>query len=917
MIGIFFWTAWFLLAGTAYAHAGPLAGLIGLLTSTTIGKLVLGVALKLGMSLLQSVLMKQDEPQQSGIRTKISVGGVKSMSFLVGTYATAGHLVYANTWGAVRKTSNAGLAQVIGLSDLPVTSISNEVSMRGRMVTRNPALGEQAGSFSWFGPESYPFEEFTDGDHPGIYWLFAKYLPSGGVDADAKLRSVFGGDADRPWQADMIGRGVAHVILTAEFNRDLFRDLPEAIWQVEGLPLYDPRFDDTVGGSGPQRWGDFATYAFTDNPAVIIYNILRGIYYQGSLVFGGAIPASRLPLSNWFAAMNECDRLVDSERQFRCGFEIKPFDHAPLYVIEELLKACNGRMAEIGGVYKIRVGAPALPSYFFTDEAVVITENQSFDPHPGLEQTYNGVSATYPEPEAAWEMKDAPLRIDPDFVSADDGRELIAPVQFPAVPFAIQVQRLQSALMRDNRRFRKHRHTLPPEAWLLEPLDTVSWTSAHNGYVGKLFEISSMDDLENSNQAVSLKEADPGDWGWNPPTDELPWEVGPTGPITPEPQPIYDWTAEPDIVPDNTGAARRPAILLGWYGQVQDVQGVEFEVRLAVTGEVVYRGRTDQVSDGELLISQGLLPDTDYQVRARYIPFSNRRTLWSGWLLVRTRDVRFNVYSDVDLDGLRDAIDGATEWMGPGVRKLIDDARQLVASIADQGYSDYSDRQKIRRELTETRNGITAAFTEAIDVAVGPNSALAQRLEQLEVSLGDYATVTALDALTVRVTNNEGNISGLAQAITDLGVSVDEDIASAVTLLQGQINTVDGKTVANAAAITDLGVAVGDIAASVTITAEAGADPGGGWSRYMVKLIAEGADAFFYMDVNGTVSRTVFHSDEFVLTDGDETVNPIVFAGGIAKLNIAHIGEVSSGLITSPDGKIRFQLDEGRIVVSD
>lgn len=889
MLNLIFWTAWFFLASTSFALAGPVAALVGLLTSTTIGKLILTVALKIGLSLLQRILTDNEEPQQPGIKTSIGLGGDKSMSFIVGTYATAGHLVYANTWGKVRSTPNAGIAQVISVSDLPVSGISNEVWMRGRKINRDPGLGDRPGSLAWFGSGSYPFTEFTHGDHPGIYWLFAKYVAGGSDTPDPTLLSTFGAAGDRAWDNGMIGRGVAHVIFTAEFNRDLFRGVPEAIWQVSGLPLYDPRKDSSVGGAGIQRWGEADTYAFTDNPAVIIFNILRGIHFEGDLVFGGGIPASRLPLSSWFAAMNECDMLVDGARQFRCGYEIKPFEQSPLAVIEELLKSCNGRMAEIGGVYKIHVGAPALPSYFFTDEGIAITEDQSFDPFPGLEQTYNGVSATYPEPETAWSMKDAPLRISQDFVDADDGRELIASVEFNAVPFPIQVQRLQKALMEDNRRFRRHRHTLPPEAWLLEPLDTAAWTSARNGYVDKLFLISSMDDLENSNQAVSIQEIDPSDYAWTPATDELPYSIGPMGPIEPAPQVIYDWTADPATVPDNDGKPRRPAILLGWYGDMQDTKGVEFEVRLATTGETVYRGRTDQVLVGQLLISQGLLPAMDYEVRGRYLPYSNRRTLWSGWLAVRTPNVKFDVYLDLDFDSLNEAIGDRTEFVEYNTRETIE--RALDNATKDMGDFDqqYGQVQRLRREAAVSYANLTASYQEAVLVVANETSALAQRLEILEVK-------------------------------------IEEDIAEAVDLLTTEIEIIDGQVVALSDAITQVSTKVDDVSANGTFRVQAGASPGGGWARAVLQVSADDGVTFeqasIYLDARTSGSprsRVVLDAETLYFGDlgSGSIVNPLIYSAGVWRMNVANVGTVNSGLVQSNDGKMRIELDNNRILVAD
>src|SRR5690606_29128738 len=118
------------------------------------------------------------------------------------------------------------------------------------------------------------------------------------------------------------------------------------------------------------------------------------------------ISASRLPLASWFAAMNECDvptivadgiGEVDPiyEPQFSCGYEIKVAEHEPADVIEELLKSCNGQYSDTGGICRVHVGAPGLPVMFLTDDDWVVTDPQDFEPFKGLEQTFNGATATY------------------------------------------------------------------------------------------------------------------------------------------------------------------------------------------------------------------------------------------------------------------------------------------------------------------------------------------------------------------------------------------------------------------------------------------------------------------------------------------------------------------------------------------
>ena len=74
----------------------------------------------------------------------------------------------------------------------------------------------------------------------------------------------------------------------------------------------------------------------------------------------------------------------------------------------ELMKCCSGSMVEIGGVWKIRVGAPALPSYYIAGEDMAVSKDQEFDEFPGLGSTVNGITATYPDPQSLWESHEAP-----------------------------------------------------------------------------------------------------------------------------------------------------------------------------------------------------------------------------------------------------------------------------------------------------------------------------------------------------------------------------------------------------------------------------------------------------------------------------------------------------------------------------
>ncbi|MEJ5079807.1 phage tail protein [Ochrobactrum sp. MYb379] len=630
------------------AFADPVTAAIGAITgllkaggiAATLIKLAFGIAFQLGSSLLAKMSAKKQT--QPGIVGQVQLGGDKSLSFIVGTYATAGHLEFVNSFGKVDDVENAVLTQVITVSDLPVQSIGNRVFVNGETCNRDPSIVTSSEAAK-LGATSYPIAEYK---YSRWWFTFLKYYLGDQTTADATLVAKFAGD-ERPWLGDMIGRGVAYVIATAEFERHLMTAIPAFRFEVQGIKLYDPRKDSTVGGNGPHRWGNEATYEWTDNPIVIAYNILRGIHYEGEFIWGGTVKLWGLPLSGWMAAMNECDILVQIEngqleKQFRCGYEIRTLDQDPMDVIEELLKSCNGRISESGGIYSVRVGPPGLPVAFLSDGEFVITKEREFDAFPGLENTFNGVTGTWPSPDAAWEMKDAPQRRFPEYEAEDEGRILLADVEFNAVPFANQVQRLMMALAKSNRRFRKHIVTLPPWAAVLDPFDVIALTSQKEGYQNKHFEIMGIDDQPNVTQVASITEVDPSDYDWNANRDTLPWSVGPLTPNWPTAQIMVGWGVQPAELKDTDGISRRPSIEVFFAANMTDVRSVRVKVRLASTLEIVFDGEIpygdpDYDNPSRSVILNGIfLPDEDYAVQGVYVPYSGRQVIPSAWMPVKT-----------------------------------------------------------------------------------------------------------------------------------------------------------------------------------------------------------------------------------------------------------------------------------------
>lgn len=609
----------FIFGGITGAYTAGLAGL-GFLGM--VGKRLLAVALT---SLLQKATRRKMPAQ--GIRTEQTMQGERlAQTFVLGTYATGGaEIAPSYSHGSI----NQYLTDIIALADLPGHALE-KVFINGEEVTFD------------FGVAPDPtYGAPATGRLAGECWI--KVKDGSQTAADPSLLSLYGSYPDRPWTADMILRGVTYVILTCKFDSKLWAGRPACRFAVSGIAIYDPRLDTTVGGSGPQRWADPSTWTRSANPAVMIYNIMRGISIPLGEVWGGGVAAEDLPVANWMAAMNACDAAValaagGSEPAFRAGFEVAT-DMEPADVIEELAKACNAQLSDIGGLWKIRVGAPGLPVATFIDDDEIVTSPGEATPFPRLDSTFNGIRAVYPEPAQQWEAKDAPALYDAAWEAQDGNRRLVADVDLPAVPFALQVQRLMRSLIREERRFRRHALPLPPWLAHLEPLDAAAWTSARWGYAARVFEIGQVaEDLESFVAQVAIRERDAADFGWST-ADELPVQaVAPTL-VLPATLVLPGFTATGTSISDGI-LARRPAIRLAWTGgDLDGVRGVRWELRLAATGAVILRGTTQNAQAGEAFLVEGLVASANYEARAE--PITDAPSGWTAWTAVATPAVRF------------------------------------------------------------------------------------------------------------------------------------------------------------------------------------------------------------------------------------------------------------------------------------
>lgn len=777
-----------------------LSPLFGLLLTPSMGALSIagGLVGKLAFQLLSSVALSalsaalQPKPKAAGLRTEATLaGGAVPESFMLGMTATSGVFAAPQmSHGRAGKTPLAYATYVIELAGIPGhqllgLSLNNEVA---EILGLDPHAdyGQRIG-----------------GAYLDRAWI--KYYDGTQTVADPMLLEKYPPPYVRPWLSDMIGAGICYAILTFRYDREVFQGWPICRFVLSGAPLYDPRADSSVGGAGAQRWDSPSTWQPSNNPAVQLYNVKRGVTFPAGDVWGGGVFDADLPLAAWMSEMDVADSLVDdgdagTEPQFRTGVEVR-VDDEPFSVQEELLKGCLGAVTETGGVWSLRLGAPQLPVLFITDDDIMTNDPEAFKPFPPIDQIKNSISATYPDPASNWEPTESRILTNADWELEDGGRRLSTVVSLPVVPYPVQVQRVTASLISDHRRMRRHTMTLPARAAALEALDTIAWTSVSNNYTAKLFEVADgVRDLRTQLVGVSLREVDPDDY-------DIPAALDrPAAPgrdvDRPSPQSVAGFAVAPTTINDGTNP-RRPAIAVSWAADgADDARGVRLRIR--VDGDT---GAGDKlalysVADGGAFLVDGILPGVTYQIRARYAV--DRPTIWTEWATVTAPDVRLG---DDDLDAeLVGRIDTLRDWIDGGVtdlpgdlagltqslaaevatriaentldsvrwRTARDDMRRLAAEVLDLAAHDTESREAIRQSLTVTLNDLSASVTADLLVVIDDQSATAAQVLQLEAA--NTVLESALTQAEVARAAGDDALSALISALA-VGTAVQFDHA--------------------------------------------------------------------------------------------------------------------------------------------
>jgi hypothetical protein len=701
----------------------PLPFLVSLLINVVIGVGLSYVSSKLQKKQAEKANKKKAKTVQQedtgGSILEVQYGEGQPRLVAIGKVATAGVAVYDNSFGTANKT----LQRVYKLSDFYTTALTR-VAINNEWVT----LG------SLDSTKGYPV---SSGDYSGLIWV--KFLDGRQTTADSYLTG--NDNPDGRWTADHKGIGVSYAIVTLEYDDEKLSSIPEILFEFTGAPLYDPRLDSSVGGSGSHRWNDVTTWAYSANPILAEYcyrmGFYTGTYGSGHDRFCGmGYSQAELDYTRYEAAADICDETVEGENRYVVSMFLDATrEHGDN--IEDLMLSCAGMVVEgVSGPYPI-LGASQTPVATLTNDDLIADAPVVFAPKRPVSEIVNTVSGNYIEPSLVYAETGYTQQTLAGTVTADR-RTIDFNLNFPMVPSKRQAEQLASIYFSENR-YEATKTVLVHMKWIkLEVGDWIEWEDDEDGSASRIYQIVGMGIAELSADQprvvqLTLQERDEDIYAGIGPVAAPTQATKPGTPTYLQELASFSVSAI-NVVGD--GGYEIPAISVTWSAVTDPtVDAILLEWRptgddTRCVSKVMSRNATVAI------LQEGVVGATEYQVRNTIIPSPARVTTPSAWSTVTTNAVGIGT----DYGSLGDDVRAAIERLRRDVTRIQQIQSESALGISEAIISTSQDTL-YRRTLKAQLNNLSAAVTDERIARVEDDAALAASLTQVEAKADQGSAV--------------------------------------------------------------------------------------------------------------------------------------------------------------------------------
>lgn len=741
------------------------AGFTG--TAAVIASSVLQIGVAVGLGFVAKKLSPKQKSSKSaaqgGQRVGLQIATDIPRQVIFGQTATAGSLVYWQLSG----TSNTTLRMVIALADHECDGLA------GIWVDGKQRTIDGSGNVSSF-----------DGK-----LNIAFYSGTSSQTADAALISSSGGR----WTTNERGLNVCYVVATIDYDEKLFASIPQMEFIVRGAKLLDPRTETT---------------AYSANPAVILYNVLRGFAPGGEPLIGMNVPAAAIRSDDLTAAANACDENVSlaaggTEKRYRCGVVIDT-TQSNRDVIETILASMGGELIETGGIYRIMAGVAQSAVAALTDADLITDRQFVSSPKRPRSNLVNAVFGSYSAPNRAYAMVPLPNRTSSTDETADGGIRLSRTLDLVAVTSRTQAQRIMEVERKRARRMLTVSGTFRARRCNLEPGDWVTLTSDRRGYSSRTLEIVNVRVNQDVTLEIDFIEVDEGIDDWTTADEIADNQVADLQSAGPSLS-VVSGVALATVLIASTSGAQRPGLHITWTA-IDDPTVTSLALEYRRVGDTVALERTilDPAAASYTWLD-GVVGDTEYQARLRPITQPVRATEWSSWVQTPSTTAP-QLVDAVGIEVPNDAVD--FDQLSPQARfelGLVTDLAEIQGSVSER-------LQRVLEEIIATNEALAS-----VQYFTAENDAFIRRVERVTVT-ETQAMAETIDTVAAQFGPVQAQVDENTQVIASMdGWSARWSVSlSANGYVQGAV-TLDGTAeettfgvLANKFVVAQPGVAGGD-----------------------------------------------------------------------------------------------------------
>lgn len=854
------------------------------LSATATAVLEIGVAVGLGFAarkLAKKSSSSSSSSASTGSTLQLTIDTSATRQVIFGRSATAGSLVYWQTTGA----DNAVLQMVIALADHECQGLVT-LWVDGKERAWNSSTG------------------VVDGYNGNLKVRF--YSGTATQTVDTAVRDASGGR----WTDNERGANVCYAVVEATYDEASFSGgIPQIIYVIDGAKLYDPRFDSTAGGAGAQRWNDPSTWVHSANPAVAIYNVLRGFKAGGMPLLGLNAPADAIRSSDFEAAANICDETValaagGTEPRYRCGY-VQTLDGQPnRTALEALIASMAGDVICAAGIYRIIAGAARSSVATLSDSDLIVDQPFKSSPRLSRNELTNAVTGAFADPSRSYNAVSLPPRTSSADETADGGVRLSQQLDLGAVTSRTQGQRIMEIARKRARRQGRDSFTVRARWFGLEVGDWVTLNSDRRGYVSKVCEVDHVKRNADLTTELTLREMDSGFDDWTT-SDELADDtVSDLPPAGPTLTSVSDLAVE-TVVVTGTGGAQRPGLRATWT-PITDPTVIAVRIEYRKQGDTVaLEKRVETPLDGQYTWVDGIQGGLDYEIRALPVTMPERSVDWTAWAApaASTDPQKVDVAVSVPPDTITE------EMLDPQARfelGLVTRADGVLGSV-DAGLQEVFRQLALTGEhairgMVSSRQNKVAILVEQTQ-RLTDKEAFAQQITTLQAALDNAASEIVVEQ-TVRAAAD----TALSSQITTVSSNVAANTASVVVLQQ----SIDGIETRFGVALNANGQVIGlmlldgtSAGSSFTVVAD----------KFLVALpdIAGGdpVPVFAIQNVNG-VAKLALRGD--MIADGSIIARHIQ-ATTLSAIS-ADLGTITAGLLRNSDNTMRIDLNNKEIYIS-